>query len=166
MIANCKANTFGFSLLFSSLLVLCSGCGEEAAQVVEQVEESAAETAEAVQEEASVAGEKAKEVASELGEKVTAYLNPLKEKFGDLENLKDKPEELKEAVAGLIKSIEERAEGMELPEKLSEALATAKEKLVALKDYLEGEVEQAQVDEQIQGIMTSIKSQLGMGEES
>ena len=154
-------------VMCSGLLVACGGCSqEEASQVVEQVEESAAETAEKLKEESAEAAEKTKKAASELGEKVTAYLNPLKEKFGNLEDLKDKPEELKEAVNGLISSIEERATELQLPEKLSEALAATKEKLVALKEYLQGEVDQAKVDEQIQEIMSSIKSHIGMTDEA
>ena len=165
MITKLKTASIGKFVLCAGLLVFSGGCDtEEASSVVEQVGDSAAETMDAVKDETAEAADKAMDAASELSEKATAYLNPLKEKFGNLESLKDKPEELKEAVTSLIASIEERAEGMELPEKMSEVLATAKEKLMTLKQYLEGEVDQAKIDEQIQELMTSIKSQFGMSE--
>jgi hypothetical protein len=97
-----------------------------------------------------------------LGEKAMAYLSPLKEKLGNLESLKDKPEELKTAVTELIQTIEDKAADIELPEAVSNTLATVKERLVALKDYLQGEVEQAKIDEHIQKIMDAVKSGLGM----
>ncbi|MEM1068328.1 MAG: hypothetical protein AAGI63_05500 [Planctomycetota bacterium] len=163
MNSSLKRALVGSVVWCSGLMMSCCGCNkEEASSIVAQVEDSAAETAEAIQAETGEAVERTREAASEFGEKVTSYLNPLKEKFGNLESLKDKPEELKEAVTGLIASIDERAEDIELPEELGKILTAAKEKLLTLKSYLEGEVDQAKVDEQIQEIMSSIKSQFGM----
>ena len=149
-----------------TLMVICSGCSkEEAEQTVKKAEESAEEAADTIAEGTSDIVEKGSEMASQLGEAAMAYLGPLKDKFGNLESLKESPEELKKAVTELIQSIEEKAEGLELPEAISNTLATAKEKLVALKEYLEGEVEQAKIDEHIKSIMDSIKSGLGMSTE-
>lgn len=110
-------------------------------------------------------GEKGEELASELGEKAMAYITPLKEKLGNLEGLKESPEELKKAVADLIAAIEKKAEDLELPETISSALATVKEKLVALKEYLEGEVDQAKLDERVKEISESVKSAFGFAKE-
>lgn len=165
--------------------VLCIGCSkQEASTAFKNAEESARDAAETVaadvgdaakegqemagdaleggKQAASDAVKKGADLASDLGEKAMAFVAPLKEKVGNLDNLKEKPEELKVAVEDLIQSMEQKAEGMELPESVSNALATIKEKLVALKDYLEGEVEQAQVNERVQDIMDSVKSGLGM----
>ena len=166
-------------------LVMCIGCTkQDATATMEKAGASAKEAAEtvsanvgdAVKEGGKMAGDaleegkqaasdavkKGSEMASELGEKAVAFLAPMKEKFGDLDSLKEKPEELKTAVDELIQSIEKKAEDIELPESVSTALATIKEKLVALKDYLGGEVEQAKIDEHLKDIMESVKSGLGM----
>ena len=82
---------------------------------------SAAET---IAEDTKKVVKEGEELAEELGEKAMAYLTPLKEKFGNLDSLKDKPEELKKAVADLIKTIEDKADDVELPESLANALAT------------------------------------------
>jgi molybdopterin converting factor small subunit len=154
-----------------ALLVL-NGCSKKDAQdAVDAAGDAAQEAADDISEGAKEvvdtgkeAVEKGKEIASELGEQAVAYLTPLKEKLGGLESLKDKPEELKTAVNDLIKSMEDKAEDLKLPEAISNTLATVKEKLVALKDYLEGEVEQAQIDERIAEIMDSVKSGLGLSD--
>jgi vacuolar-type H+-ATPase subunit H len=147
-------------------LMLSLGCTQqEATETMKQAEESAQQTAESIKQDAGEMVEKGEQMASELGEKATAFLSPLKEKFGNLDSLKDKPEELKKAVADLIQSIEAKAEGIQLPESVNNTLAAVKEKLVALRDYLEGEFEQANVDEQVQGIMDSVESGLGMQEQ-
>ena len=41
-------------------------------------------------------------------------------------------------------------------------MASVKEKLVELKQYLEGEYEQAEVDKKVDDIISSVKSGLGM----
>ena len=173
---------------FCAATLICSGCDQQkASETLEKAEQSASETAaavsdsvgEAVQKGEEAAGEMAKEgsemakdavekgkqVASDLSEKAAAYLTPIKEEFGSLDSLKEKPEELKAAVSKLIEKIETKAEDVELPEKVSNALATVKEKLVALKEYLEGEYEQAQIDERLQEIKETVKSSLGMSGE-
>ena len=143
-----------------------SGCSKkEAAESVKKAEESAQKAAESVAAGTGEAVKKGAEMASELSEAAMAYLSPLKEKFGSLDALKESPKELKKAVTELIQAIEDKTEDIELPEVVSKTLAAAKEKLVALKDYLEGEVEQAKIDEHIKGIMDSIKSGLGMSTE-
>ncbi len=149
--------------LFAVMAISISGCSkEDATQAVQQAEESAENAAESIGESVDSAVEGGKEMASELGEKAQAFMTPLKEKFGDLESLKDKPEELKTAVSDLIQSIEEKAEGIELPEAMTSALATVKEKLVELKDYLEGEADPAKIEEHLKDIGESVKSGLGM----
>ncbi len=40
-------------------------------------------------------------------------------------------------------------------------MATIKEKLVALKEYLQGEYDEAKIGEMVQGIMDSFKSEFG-----
>jgi hypothetical protein len=137
---------------------------EEVGEAAEKMSETASEVAEKVSEKAGEAAEKAGELAAKVGEKAKAYLTPLQEKFDNLKDMKDKPAELKEAVSGLITSIEERAEDLELPQKISDALTAAKEKLIELRDYLEGEVEEAQIEERIQGIVSTVGEQLGMTE--
>ncbi len=157
-------------------LVLCGGCDKKAAtETLKNAEESAQEAAsnvasgvgDAVDEgkaAASDAVESGKQMASDLGEKAMAFLTPLKEEFGDLDSLKEKPEELKVAVTDLIQKIEDKSADIKLPEAVSTALASVKEKLIALKDYLEGEVEQAKIEEHLKDIMDSVKSGLGMTE--
>ena len=127
--------------------------------------EKAKELGEKTTEKAKELGEKTTEKAKELGEKAMGYLAPLKEKFGSLEALKDKPEELKAAVSELIQSIEAKTEEIELPEAVSNALTAGKEKLVELKTYLEGEVDQAKIEEHLQGVMSAVKGKFGMATE-
>ena len=69
--------------------------------------------------------------------------------------------EVKQAVIELIQSIEYKAAEIDLPEGISKALTTVKEKLVAFRDYLEGEVEQAKLDERLNEIKNSVKEALG-----
>jgi DNA repair exonuclease SbcCD ATPase subunit len=156
-----------------SLLSISVGCDDQASQTLKRAEESAESAAATIAEDAgelvkegeaaaSDAIEQGKQMASELGEKATAYLTPLKEKFGNLESLKGKPEELKTAVNELLQSLEQKTEDIQLPEAISTALATIKEKLIALKEYLAGEVEQSQLDQRLQEISESVKSGLGM----
>lgn len=138
--------------------------GEDLEKGMEKAKEGAAKVAEEAKEGAAKAAEEVKEVATELGEKAMAYLGPLKEKFGNLDSLKEKPEELKKAVSGLIEDLDKRAKDLQLPEKIGEALNAAREKLVALRDYLEGEVEQAKIDEHVKEIWETVKAHLGMTE--
>lgn len=178
----------GSFVALCAVMLVCSGCDQQkASETLEKAEESASETAaavsdsvgEAVKKGEEAAGEMAKEgskmakdavektkqVAGDLSEKAAAYLAPIKEEFGSLDKLKEKPEELKAAVSKLIENIEAKAEGIELPEQVSNALATVKEKLVSLKEYLEGEYEQAQIDKRVQEIKETVKSSLGMSGE-
>ena len=144
---------FGFSI----------GCSkEQATKTLDQAETSAEEVAETIVEDAEEVVEEGKQMAVELGEKAAGYLTPMKEKLGNLESLKKSPEELKKAVTDLIASIEGKAEGLKLPEAVSETLATLKEKLVSLQTYLEGEVDEAKIGERVDDIITSVKSGLGM----
>lgn len=170
--------------LFASLAML-SGCTEqEATDSLKRAEATAEQAATAVAEDVGEAMEKGeeaagaavdkgteiagdvfdqgKELASALSEKASAYLTPIKQEFGSLEGLKEKPDQLKAAVTALIESIEAKAEDIELPESVSSALATVKEKLIALKDYLEGEFEQAKIDEHLKEITDSAKHAFGM----
>jgi uncharacterized coiled-coil DUF342 family protein len=154
-------------------LTMFVGCDEQASQTIKKAEQSAENAAATIAEDAgelaaeggaiaSEAIEEGKQMASELSEKASAYLSPLKEKFGNLESLKSKPEELKVAVSELLQSLEQKAEGIDLPEAVTTALATIKEKLVALKEYLEGEVEETQLDQRLKEIGESVKTGLGM----
>jgi hypothetical protein len=158
-----KLEWFVVVVMLVPLISFPSGCSkEEATESLKKAEDAAEHAAETIADDTEEVIKEGEELAEELGEKALAYLTPLKEKFGNLDGLKGKPAELKVAVADLIKSIEEKAEDIELPEAVSNALAAAKDKLVALKEYLEGEVEQAKVEEHIQDIVESIKSGLGM----
>ena len=171
----------------SALLLVGLGCDQDAAnEAMQEVETSAGDAAGALTDDAKAAMEKGKEMAgeaaakgkemagdaaakgkemaSELGENAMAFLTPLKEKFGNLESLKDTPEKLKTAVSDLITSIEEKAEGLTMPEAMSETLATLKAKLVDLKEYLGGEYEQSGIDEKVNDIVSSVKSGLGMSD--
>ena len=145
------------------LLVFCIGCNqEELSETVNAAEESVETTAKNVASEAAAMASKGEEMARELGAEAMAFLNPMKEKLGNLESLKEKPEELKTMVSELINSIEQKAEKMTLPESMSQAFASLKEKLISLRDYLEGEYEQAKIGEHLKGIMDSVKSEFGM----
>ena len=153
------------AVIGAALTIFAAGCSkEEAADSLKKAEKAAEGAAETIVEDTEKVIKEGEELAGELGDKAMAYLTPMKEKFGNLESLKDKPAELKEAVAELITSIEEKAEDIELPEALNKSLTTVKDKLVALKDYLEGEVEQAKIEEHVNGIMETVKSGLGMSE--
>ncbi|TWU31957.1 hypothetical protein [Novipirellula artificiosorum] len=149
--------------LCATLAMLCSGCSkQEAVEKMNEAEVIAEKASDTIAEDVSKVVEEGEEMASGLGDKAMAFLSPLKDKLGNLESLKEKPEELKKAVAELIQSIENKAEGIELPESVSNALATTKQKLVELKEYLEGEVDQAKIDERIQEIKDSLKSGLSL----
>jgi hypothetical protein len=134
----------------------------DVSEAVEEGEKMAGDALEKSKEVAGDAVEKGKQVAGELSEKAAAYLTPLKDELGKLGDMKDKPEELKAALSNLIQSMEAKTEDIQLPESVSNALATIKEKLVALKDYLEGEVEQAELDKRLEEITGAVKSGLGM----
>jgi ABC-type transporter Mla subunit MlaD len=154
-----------------------AGCTqEETDEMVQSAEQSAGEAleksgdamsdaAEKVGQGVSDAAEKGKEMASQLGEKAVAFLEPLKTQFGDLESLKDKPEQLKEKVNELIQMIEGRAEDMKLPEKVQETLAASKAKLIELKEYLQGEIEQAELDKKLENLMETVKGNLGLSDQ-
>jgi archaellum component FlaC len=158
-----KSISCGWALGLSAILVASHGCSQqEAADALQSAEDTAKGAADTVAKGAEEAVQKGGEIASELGEQAMAFLTPIKEQLGGLEGLKDKPEELKAAVTKLIQSIEDKTADIKLPEAVTTTLATLKEKLVALRDYLAGEVEQAKVDEQIQGIMESVESGLGI----
>ncbi|MCO6042855.1 hypothetical protein NG895_02940 [Aeoliella sp. ICT_H6.2] len=145
-----------------SQVAICGCSREEASSDLKKAEAAAEGAAREVTEDVGAAVEEGEKMASELGEKAKAYLAPLKEKFSNLEELKKSPEQLKTAVAGLIESIEQKAEGVKLPETVSTTLAKVKEKLIALRDYLEGEYEQAKIDEHVHEIMESVESGLGL----
>lgn len=151
--------TVGRFALSLGVLLLACGCSKEA---VENAERAAESTAETISEDAEAVVKEGEAMVSDLGEAAMSFLSPLKEKFGGLESLKDTPAELKTAVTELIQSIEGKAENISLPEGVTTALTTVKEKLVALRDYLEGEADQAKIDEQLKSIMDSVKSGLGM----
>ena len=169
-----------FNTLFlagsATFILVCSGCSQEdAAKKLSEAEEAAEKAADTIakdtdkamqkgEEIASEAVKEGKELAGELGEKAMAFLTPLKEKFGNLESLKESPEKLKQAATELIASIEQKAEGITLPETVSNTLNSVKEQLVALKEYLEGEYEQAKINDHIQEIMDSVRTGLGMTE--
>lgn len=102
---------------------------------------------------------------SGLGETAMSSLAPMKEKFGGLEALDNKPAEFLAAVVALIQSIEGKTDGITLPEGAATALETVKEKLVALREYLEGEFDQAKVDAQLKALMDSVKFGLGVESE-
>lgn len=152
-------------LLLASLV----GCSDKAKDAVENAEnavgdvaQDAADMAETAGDNIADAGKKAEEAVSEFGAESVAYFSSMKERFGNLDGLKDKPEELKKWVDDTLKAIEEKAENVQLPDAASNALDAVKEKLVALKEYLAGEVDQAKIDEHIKGIIESTKKGLGL----
>ena len=121
----------------SVLVVMFVGCNQEkVADSVKKAEESAGKAAETVSKDAGKLVDDAGQMAAELGEKAMAYVSPLKEKFGNLESLKEKPEELKKAVTDLISFIEKKAEDVKLPESMSKALAGIKEKISSRSFWL------------------------------
>ena len=133
----------GLELLLVAFLAtsmpFLGGCNkQDAARELQEVEEAAGEAATKVTEGLESAVEEGEQMASELSEQAQAYLSPLKDKLGSLEELKQTPAELKTAVGDLIEMIEQKADEIELSESVSDALATLKEKLIALRDYLEG----------------------------
>lgn len=145
-------------VIMMALLPL-SGCNQqEAEQTLSDAETAAQQAAETVAEDVESAVEQGGQMASDLGEQAKAYLTPMTEKFGNLEDLKDSPEKLKAAVTELIESIEQKLEDIKLPEAMGDSLASIKEKLVALRDYLQGEYEQARIDEHVQDIAETVKS--------
>ena len=150
-------------LICVALLVFTNGCDkQDAKDAIDTAEQTASDAADSVKEGAQDVVDEGKEIAGNLSESVTAFLTPLKEKMGGLEDLKSKPEELKTAVSEMITSIEEKSSSLEMPEAISTALETIKEKLVGLKDYLEGEYDQSGIDTKVDDLMSSIKSGLGM----
>ncbi|TWT68903.1 hypothetical protein [Crateriforma conspicua] len=141
------------------LMAAMTGCdSQEASKALESAEQNVAEAGEKISEGTAEMVEKGKEAAANLSDEAMAMMTPLKEKFGDLDQLKDKPEELKARVSELIEWMETKAESIELPESVSTALASTKEKLVQLKEYLQGEYEDAEVDKYIQEIKESAGS--------
>lgn len=152
-------------LICIAVLVFTTGCDkQDAKDAIDSAEQTASDAADSVKEGAEGVVAEGKEMAGDLSEGVTAFLTPLKEKMGNLESLKTKPEELKTAVTAMITSIEEKTSSLEMPEALSTALDSIKEKLVGLKDYLSGEYDQSGIDEKVDDLMASIKSGLGMSE--
>lgn len=139
-------------VLAALLTVVFGGCSEETKQEAEKLKSSAAEGAKALGEKAGEAGEKIKSGAEALGEQAMAFLGPIKEKIGGLDNLKDKPAELKKSVENLITTIESKAESANLPEKAQMAIAKIKEKLVALRDYLGGETKSEEIDAKVKDV--------------
>ncbi len=157
--------SFAFWGLVAVLLVLPTGCGGKGGEkVAEDVKDAANQAAEKVSKGAQEMVKEGQQIAADLSDKAKEYLNPLKEKFGNLEGLKKTPEKLKTAVTELIQSIEDKAADIKLPESVSNALSKIKEKLVALKEYLQGEVEEAKLDEKVKDVMDSVKSGLGFKE--
>jgi chromosome segregation ATPase len=153
------------ALLAASLLSV-SGCNkQEATKELKEMEAAAEEGAAQVAEDVEAAVEEGEKMASELGEKAMEYLTPLKDELSSLDELKATPEELKARVSEIIESIETKAEGIELPETVTKALEGIKEKLIALRDYLQGEFEQSKIDEHVKEIMDSVKSGLGMSQD-
>ena len=135
---------------------------EKTGEMAEEGKKMAGDATEGAKKMAGDATEGAKKMAGQLSEKAYAFLTPLKEKVANLESLKDSPEKLKEAVSKLITSIEEKTESLQLPEKIDNGLATVKEKLVSLRDYLEGEYEQSKINEYVKDIGDTVQSELGM----
>jgi hypothetical protein len=148
-----RATAWQKALLILATVVTLPGCSEEAKKDMEKMKAEAAKEADKLGDKAGQAGEKIKEGASALNEKAVAFLGPIKEKIGGLDQLKDKPAELKKAVEGLIATIESKAEGLNLPEKAKNTIATVKEKLVALNNYLAGsETKPEEIDEHVKEV--------------
>ena len=152
--------------LLAALALSVSGCNkQEVTEELKEVEAAAEEATAQVAGDVETAVEEGEKMASELGEKAMEYLTPLKDELSSLDELKATPEDLKARVSEIIESIETKAEGIELPETVTKALEGIKEKLIALRDYLQGEFEQAKIDEHVKEIMDSVKSGLGMSQD-
>ncbi len=141
------------------LVLSVTGCTKQKATDTLEKAGAAATTA---KENVEAAVEDGAKFAGELSDAARSYLAPLKDKIGNLHSLKDSPDELKRAVSELIQSIEEKGESIKLPKSVVDALATIKEKLIALRDSLEKNVEQAKIDEHIKDLEEAVKSGLGM----
>ena len=119
------------------------GCSEDTKKAAEETlsdaKDDATKLAGKAEDEASKMGDKAKDAMKNLSEEAMGFLKPIKEQLGDLGSLKDKPAELKEAVSKILETIESKAESIPLPEGVKTTVATVKEKLTSLKDYLAGD---------------------------
>lgn len=145
------------------LMLVLGGCNQQqATDSLKKAEESAEAAGKALSKEAGDLAKKGEALADQLGAEATAFLNPLKEQFAGLEKLKGSPSELSAAVSKAIESIEQKAENLKLPEPIEKGIGVIKEKLVALRDYLAGEVEPAKVEEHLKAILDSVKSGLGV----
>jgi hypothetical protein len=164
-----------FSLLtvLGLTMTLSVGCGDKAAESIKstagKMEKAAGDAAGEADKAAKKMGDAAKaavessgEAMSKLGEKAMGFLNPLKEEFGKLEGLVSEPTKLKQAASDLIAKLDSDMSGFNLPKPIADALKAAKEKLVALRDYITDEADSAELKDKVNGIMESVKSALGM----
>ncbi len=151
---------FAFSML---TLLVVGGCSqEEAAEALKNAESNAEDAAKTVSEDAEKIMAKGEEVAGELAEQAAGFLAPIKEKVQSLDKLKETPAELKTAVVDLIDSIEAKSEEIKLPEPIANALAAVKDKMIALRDYLEGEADPAKIKQYVDEIKEMVGSKLGL----
>ncbi len=125
----------------------------------------AGEAAKKMGDAAKSAAESSGEALSKLGEKAMGLLNPLKEEFGKLEGLVSEPTKLKEAAGDLVKKLDQDMSGFKLPQVVTDALNAAKEKLIALRDYITDEADPAELEAKVKGVMESVKSAFSMGKE-
>ncbi len=155
-------------------MTLMIGCGDKGTDSIKgavgKAEKAAGDAAGEADKAAKKMGEAAKtavessgEAISKLGEKAMGFLDPLKEEFGKLEGLVSEPTKLKQAASDLIAKLDQDMGGFNLPKPIADALNAAKEKLVALRDYITDEADPAQLEEKVKGVMESVKSALGMG---
>ena len=122
MLSSLKSTKWQAMFIILVTVLTLNGCSEEAKKDLEKAKAEAAKEADKLGDKAGEAGEKIKEGASALNEKAVAFLGPIKEKIGGLDQLKDKPAELKKAVEGLIATIESKAEALNLPVPLAALL--------------------------------------------
>ncbi len=155
--------------LIMAQLIGCDKAADSAKSAAETAEKAASEAAGEAGKAAEKMGDAAKaaagsagEALSKLGEQAMGFLDPLKAEFGKLEGLVSEPSKLKEAAEGLIKKLDTDMSGFKLPQAITDALGAAKEKLIALRDYITDEADPAELKKKVEGVMESVKSALGM----
>ncbi len=141
------------------------GAVDKAEKAADDAAGEAGEAAKKMGDVAKEAAESSGEALSKLGEKAMGFLDPLKAEFGKLEGLVSEPAKLKEAASNLIGKLDADMSGMKLPKSVTDALTAAKEKLVALRDYITDEADPAELKTKVEGVMESVKSALGMGKD-
>jgi hypothetical protein len=155
--------------LIMAQLVGCEKAGDSVKGAVDKAEKAAGKATDEAGDMAKKMGDAAMDAAeksgaalSNLGEKAMGFLEPLKGEFAKLEGLVSEPSKLKETASDLIKKLDTDMSGFKLPQAVTDALAMAKEKLIALRDYITDDADPAELKKKVEGVMESVKTALGM----